>query len=118
MPESTSAQLLSSETISSIAELWKLGACIVIAFLGYLFRTPINQILLNLRKIRSRNTEIDIASPSQEEVIQESSLSLSKKRHLPKYLVQKQQNLMQTAIPYFPKCLAQFMPVKMNEHGN
>ena len=77
MPESTSAQLLSSETISSIAELWKLAACFLIAFLAYIFRAPMTQILLNLRKIRSRNTEIDIASPSQHGAKQEPSLALS-----------------------------------------
>ena len=79
MPESTLPQLLSSETISSIAELWKLAACFLVAFLGYIFRTPITQILLNLRKIRSRNTVIDIASPLQQELIQEPSLALSQK---------------------------------------
>ena len=79
MPDPTSAQLFSAATISSIAELWKLTACFLIAFIGYIYRTPLTQILLNLRKIRSKSTEIDIAPPLQEATVQQTSLSLSQK---------------------------------------
>ena len=58
MPESQS--LLSSETISAVAELWKLAACIATVWICYMFRASISQFLQNLRKIRSRGTEIDL----------------------------------------------------------
>ena len=79
MSEAASTHLLSSETISAIAELWKLGACILIFVTCLLFRNPISQILLNLRKIKRNNTEIELSPTVEEGDTQEPSLSLSQK---------------------------------------
>ena len=79
MPEPAQIQLLSSETITSFAELWKIGVCVLIAFVCHIFRHPISQILLNLRKIRSKYTEIELAPPTEERDTQEPLLPLSKK---------------------------------------
>ena len=79
MPESAPLSLFSSETITSVAELWKLAACLVFAFVCYVFRTPISQILVNLRRIKSKNTEIELAPSKEDEAIQDSSISSPQK---------------------------------------
>lgn len=60
-----SQPLLSSEFITAVAGLWKLAACIAAVWICYMFRASISRFLQNLRRIRSRDTEIDL-TPSPE----------------------------------------------------
>lgn len=79
MTEPATTQLFSPATIAAVAEFWKLGACIVIGFACFLFRKPITHLLLNLRKIKRNNTEIEIAPPPTEPATQDPTIPLPQK---------------------------------------
>lgn len=57
--------LISSETISAVAELWRLATVFMVLCICYMFRTPITQFLQNLRKFRRKDTEIELTPPPE-----------------------------------------------------